>query len=77
MSQGDEESFFDLLSRFQSKRMDDQRCSLTVAENKENANCVPNSKHMLPLNNSNGRNCITLQVTYILTLKGIPHDIHL
>ncbi|KAG8232132.1 hypothetical protein J437_LFUL012141 [Ladona fulva] len=33
----DEESFFDLLSRFQSKRMDDQRCSLTVADsNKEN-----------------------------------------
>ncbi|XP_071444634.1 G-protein-signaling modulator 2 isoform X2 [Hetaerina americana] len=33
----DEESFFELLSRFQSKRMDDQRCSLNVAENnKEN-----------------------------------------
>uniref|UniRef100_A0A0A9YDJ9 G-protein-signaling modulator 2 n=1 Tax=Lygus hesperus TaxID=30085 RepID=A0A0A9YDJ9_LYGHE len=36
----DEESFFDLLSRFQSERMDDQRCSLSVAasENKENRN---------------------------------------
>ncbi|KAJ8969765.1 hypothetical protein NQ314_001602 [Rhamnusium bicolor] len=33
----DEDSFFDLLSRFQSKRMDDQRCSLAV-ENKENTN---------------------------------------
>lgn len=33
----DEDSFFDLLSRFQSKRMDDQRCSLTT-ENKENKN---------------------------------------
>lgn len=32
----DEESFFDLLSRFQSKRMDDQRCSLNIVENKEN-----------------------------------------
>ncbi|XP_014244736.1 G-protein-signaling modulator 2 isoform X2 [Cimex lectularius] len=33
----DEDSFFDLLSRFQSERMDDQRCSLTVrSENKEN-----------------------------------------
>ena len=32
----EEESFFDLLSRFQSKRMDDQRCSLTVLDNKEN-----------------------------------------
>nr|CAG4650124.1 EOG090X05CB [Sida crystallina] len=32
----EEESFFDLLSRFQSKRMDDQRCSLTVIDNKEN-----------------------------------------
>lgn len=35
----DEDSFFDLLSRFQSKRMDDQRCSLTL-ENKENTNVV-------------------------------------
>lgn len=26
----DEDSFFDLLSKFQSKRMDDQRCSLQV-----------------------------------------------
>ncbi|XKL63617.1 hypothetical protein PGB90_005981 [Kerria lacca] len=26
----DEDSFFDLLSRFQSKRMDDRRCSLTI-----------------------------------------------
>lgn len=33
----DEDSFFDLLSRFQSKRMDDQRCSLNV-DNKENTN---------------------------------------
>ncbi|XP_017776129.1 PREDICTED: G-protein-signaling modulator 2 isoform X2 [Nicrophorus vespilloides] len=35
----DEDSFFDLLSRFQSKRMDDQRCSLNV-DNKENTNLV-------------------------------------
>uniref|UniRef100_A0A4P6D835 Putative g-alpha gtpase interaction protein n=1 Tax=Rhodnius prolixus TaxID=13249 RepID=A0A4P6D835_RHOPR len=35
----DEDSFFDLLSRFQSERMDDQRCSLSVtSENKENCN---------------------------------------
>lgn len=33
----DEDTFFDLLSRFQSKRMDDQRCSLNV-DNKENRN---------------------------------------
>jgi len=26
----DEEGFFDLLSRFQAERMDDQRCSLSV-----------------------------------------------
>ncbi|XP_026478025.1 G-protein-signaling modulator 2-like isoform X2 [Ctenocephalides felis] len=32
----EEESFFDLLSRFQSGRMEDQRCSLNVGENKEN-----------------------------------------
>lgn len=36
----EEDSFFDLLSRFQSKRMDDQRCSLTVDNNKENTNLV-------------------------------------
>lgn len=36
----DDDSFFDLLSRFQSKRMDDQRCSLTVDNNKENKNFV-------------------------------------
>ncbi|KAJ8957073.1 hypothetical protein NQ318_007286, partial [Aromia moschata] len=36
----DEDSFFDLLSRFQSKRMDDQRCSLTLDNNKENTNVV-------------------------------------
>lgn len=35
----DEDSFFDLLSRFQSERMDDQRCSLSItSENKENLN---------------------------------------
>nr|CAH7742108.1 unnamed protein product [Callosobruchus chinensis] len=33
----DDDSFFDLLSRFQSKRMDDQRCSLNL-DNKENTN---------------------------------------
>jgi GoLoco motif. len=65
----DEESFFDLLSRFQSKRMDDQRCSLTITENKENTNLVPKSNHnnnpassikpMMPLNNSNAANSKT------------------
>lgn len=39
-NKNDEDSFFDLLSRFQSKRMDDQRCSLTVDNNKENKNVV-------------------------------------
>jgi hypothetical protein len=66
---GDEEAFFDLLSRFQSKRMDDQRCSLTITENKENTNLVPKSNHnnnaassikpMMPLNNSNAANSKT------------------
>ncbi|PNF40799.1 G-protein-signaling modulator 2 [Cryptotermes secundus] len=65
----DEESFFDLLSRFQSKRMDDQRCSLTIAENKENTNSLPNSNHnnnaaasikpIMPLNNNNAANSKT------------------
>ncbi|XP_076325561.1 G-protein-signaling modulator 2-like [Tachypleus tridentatus] len=36
----DEESFFDMLSRFQSKRMDDQRCSKTLLEqNTRNGTC--------------------------------------
>lgn len=42
----DEDNFFDLLSRFQSKRMDDQRCSLTSQtslSNKENE-CENNAK---------------------------------
>ena len=30
----DEEDFFDFISRFQSKRMDDQRCSLTLPNSK-------------------------------------------
>ncbi|XP_054709921.1 G-protein-signaling modulator 2-like [Uloborus diversus] len=38
----DEDSFFDLLSRFQSKRMDDQRCSLVLSENKENNQLLGN-----------------------------------
>nr|CAD7429326.1 unnamed protein product [Timema monikensis] len=49
---GDEESFFDLLSRFQSKRMDEQRCSLAVVENKENT-------HLLPKSNNNNNNATT------------------
>ncbi|XP_045104160.1 G-protein-signaling modulator 1-like isoform X5 [Portunus trituberculatus] len=32
----DDDSFFELLSRFQSKRMDDQRCTLSIDGNKEN-----------------------------------------
>ena len=37
----DEEDFFDFISRFQSKRMDDQRCSL--ADNGETEPEVPTS----------------------------------
>lgn len=37
MKNEDDDSFFDLLSKFQSKRMDDQRCTLSV-DNKENTN---------------------------------------
>ncbi|GBM12092.1 G-protein-signaling modulator 2 [Araneus ventricosus] len=51
----DEESFFDLLSRFQSKRMDDQRCSLVLSENKENnqllGNCQNNFQPSTSQNN--------------------------
>lgn len=43
----EEESFFDLVTRFQSKRMDDQRCSLAVVDNKENqqASTLPANVH--------------------------------
>merc|ERR1711936_139515 len=34
----DEEDFFDFITRFQSKRMDDQRCSLTVPSTKDTSN---------------------------------------
>ena len=47
----DEESFFELLSRFQSERMDDQRCSLAVAtDNKENHNMNKVPAHSQTLN---------------------------
>lgn len=48
----DEDSFFDLLSRFQSERMDDQRCSLSISENKEN-----HSTNSPSLNSINNGNC--------------------
>ncbi|KAK9891412.1 hypothetical protein WA026_014649 [Henosepilachna vigintioctopunctata] len=38
----DDDSFFDLVSKFQSKRMDDQRCTLVV-DNKENTNKPANT----------------------------------
>lgn len=43
----EEESFFDLVTRFQSKRMDDQRCSLAIIDNKENqqASTLPSGIH--------------------------------
>merc|ERR1719266_554699 len=34
----DEEDFFDFITRFQSKRMDDQRCSLTVPSARDTSN---------------------------------------
>ncbi|KAK6627107.1 G-protein-signaling modulator 2 [Polyplax serrata] len=50
----DDESFFDLLSRFQSERMDDQRCSLSVAD-KENISANPDMKQK-GTNNPRGTN---------------------
>ena len=48
----DEEDFFDFITRFQSKRMDDQRCTLSVpsSANARNQN-VPQaaSAHSLPM----------------------------
>ncbi|KAL0279721.1 UNVERIFIED_CONTAM: hypothetical protein PYX00_001218 [Menopon gallinae] len=45
----DEESFFDLLSRFQSERMDDQRCSLSVAEVKQKTNNARSANPLVSL----------------------------
>nr|CAG4643179.1 EOG090X05CB [Ilyocryptus agilis] len=47
----EEESFFELVSRFQSKRMDDQRCALTV-NNKENQELISSA---LPTSESPSR----------------------
>jgi len=47
----DEEDFFDFITRFQSKRMDDQRCSLTVPSMKEpsaNGNAMPKPSSIRP-----------------------------
>ncbi|XP_015907620.1 G-protein-signaling modulator 2 [Parasteatoda tepidariorum] len=48
----DEDSFFDLLSRFQSKRMDDQRCTLVTSENKENNQFLGNFPNNLEASSS-------------------------
>ncbi|XP_046652382.1 G-protein-signaling modulator 2-like isoform X1 [Daphnia pulicaria] len=46
----EEESFFNLVTQFQSKRMDDQRCSLAIVDNKENqqASTLPSNIHESP-----------------------------
>lgn len=47
----DEDCFFDLLSKFQSSRMDDQRCHLDEPQNGDNgegaANSVPSLNEMI------------------------------
>lgn len=47
----DEDCFFDLLSKFQSSRMDDQRCRLDEPQNGDNgegaANSVPSLNEMI------------------------------
>lgn len=48
----DQDAFFELLSEFQSKRMDDQRCSITPLENKENV--LPNGSPPYPSPTSSG-----------------------
>ena len=43
----DEEEFFDFISRFQSKRMDDQRCSLNVEGSISNTSETPSRNNRL------------------------------
>ncbi|XP_046909187.2 G-protein-signaling modulator pins isoform X1 [Dermatophagoides farinae] len=53
VSKGNDE-FFELLSKFQSKRMDDQRCSIEILSNKEN---IPNKTvSFIDETNSNNNN---------------------
>lgn len=52
----EDDSFFDLVSRFQGERMDDQRCTLNAQENKENHHVLGKRRGSLSTNstNSNG-----------------------
>lgn len=43
----DDDSFFELLSRFQSKRMDDQRCTLSIDSNKDDPPDQPPQRQIL------------------------------
>jgi G-protein signaling modulator 2 len=46
----DEDGFFDLLSRFQSRRIDDQRCSFRLLESAPSAQAVKtNGKELAAL----------------------------
>lgn len=57
----DEDSFFELLTHFQSERMDDQRCSLAVpTDDKENTAPANNSNKISP---NNGRLFINILPT--------------
>ncbi|KFM59201.1 G-protein-signaling modulator 2, partial [Stegodyphus mimosarum] len=56
----DEDSFFDLLSRFQSKRMDDQRCSLVLSENKENNQLLGNCPDNFQASTSHSNNVVNV-----------------
>lgn len=49
----DEDCFFDLLSKFQSSRMDDQRCHLDEPQNGESGGGAANA--VLSLNEITGR----------------------
>lgn len=45
-SQKEEDNFFDLLSRFQSGRMDDQRCALNTKHNPKYRTITPEESDM-------------------------------
>jgi len=45
-SQKEEDNFFDLLSRFQSGRMDDQRCALNTKRNPKYRTITPEASDM-------------------------------
>jgi hypothetical protein len=63
----DEDGFFDLLSRFQSRRIDDQRCSFRLLESAPSAQAAKtNGKELAALGKTGIRNSLS---TILMALR--------